>query len=341
MTLTDTLSPHPLLVVDRLGVTIPRRNGVVHAVNDVSFTLDQGSTLGLVGESGCGKTILCRAILNLLPPGAVFSDQSSIRYNGNILNQLPAVELNRIRGREIGMIFQNPLSSLNPVMSIGDQLAEPCIHHLGLSRKEALDRSARLLVLSGISQPQMRLKQYPHQLSGGQRQRVAIAIALSCKPKLLIADEPSTSLDVTVQAAILDLLERYRQDDDMAMILVTHNLSVAISRCQDIAVMYGGKIVEKAPAETLLSHMKMVYTRALFDSIPRLEHLPYTPLKTINGQPPGPAADIKGCRFAPRCIHRRQRCVEEEPPLISADGSPHKSACWYPLPAARGGISTP
>lgn len=326
-----------LLSIDQLQVLIPTLRGVVHAVDGVSFSLEKGQTLGIVGESGCGKSILCRSILGLLPQGAVFSKDSKIVFNGRILNRLSNKELNKIRGRDIAMIFQDPMTALNPVMTIGKQIAEPLVHHLGMSVKNALKKSRELMESVGIPKPLMRIKQYPHQLSGGLRQRVAIAMALSCRPKLLIADEPTTALDVTVQAGILDLLDQLRKEKNMAIILITHDLGVAAARCQDIAVMYSGKLVEMAPVKALFSHMEMPYTRALFDSLPRMENPVHSALNTINGQPPSLTSLPKGCSFAPRCTYSADRCFEKEPTLSSKENKAHRSACWYPLTYANKG----
>lgn len=319
----------PFLFLDRLQVRIPTIRGPVHALNKISFSLEKGRALGIVGESGCGKSILCKSILGLLPKGAVISGQSRIIFEGQVLNRLPERVLKTIRGKEIAMVFQDSMGSLNPVMTVGRQIAEPLVHHLGMGIKEALARARELMALTGI--PQARLGQYPHQLSGGLRQRAAIAAALSCGPKLLIADEPTTALDVTVQAGILDLLNHLRREKSMAMILVTHDLGVAAENCQDIAVMYAGRLVETAPAKLLFSRMKMPYTRMLLDSLPRLDNPVHSVLKTINGQPPDLVSPGKGCAFAPRCPLVRTLCRREEPPLFSEQGSSHRWACWYPL----------
>ncbi len=321
--------------INQLQVKIPTLRGVVNAVEGVSFSLEKGKALGIVGESGCGKSILCKSILGLLPKGALVSNESKIVFKGQVLNHLSNNELNKIRGREIAMVFQDPMTSLNPVMTIGKQIAEPLVHHLGMGIKNAMKKSEELMESVGIPEPLMRLKQYPHQLSGGLRQRVAIAMALSCKPKLLIADEPTTALDVTVQAGILDLLDRLRREKNMAIILVTHDLGVAAARCQDIAVMYAGKLVEMAATKALFSHMKMPYTRALFDSLPRLDNPVHSTLDTINGQPPNLIFPSKGCCFAPRCTHSAKICYEKDPPLSSKDKTPHMSACWHPLKNAK------
>ena len=320
-----------LLEVNQLSVTIPTGSGVVHAVSDVSFSLTEGRMLGIVGESGCGKSMLCKSIIGILPSGAAQSAGTQINFRGRNLVGLSRVELNKIRGCEIGMIFQDPMTALNPVMTIGRQISEPLIRHLGMRSKDALDKAVELMASVGIPNPSVRLKQYPHQLSGGLRQRVVIAIALSCGPRLLIADEPTTALDVTVQAGILDLLEDLQKERNMAVILVTHDLGVAAMRCQDIAVMYGGKFVEMASAESLFTQMRMPYTRALLDSLPLLENPPHTTLKVINGQPPNLALRSEGCCFAPRCAYRIERCHREAPRLQPAGSEPHRFACWNPL----------
>jgi len=320
-----------LLHVDRLRVDIPTKQGIVHAVNDVSFSLDKGETLGIVGESGCGKSILCKSIVGLLPKGTLLGNASEVVLEGRSLNRLSNGEFNKIRGREIGMVFQDPMTTLNPVMTIGKQICEPLMHHLGLRLKDARKRSVELMASVEIPNPSLRLSQYPYELSGGLRQRVVIAIALSCEPKLLIADEPTTALDVTVQAKILDLLDKLQKERNMAVILVTHDLGVAVTRCRYIAVMYGGKFVETAPTKALFSHMKMPYTRALFDSLPQLEDPPHTILKTIDGQPPNLVVRAEGCCFAPRCAYRTERCNEEAPSLLPEDFKAHRSACWNPL----------
>lgn len=329
----DTPNSLTLLTVDHLEVIIPTPRGPVHAVDDVSFALERGKTLGLVGESGCGKSMLCRAILGLLPREALLAPHALIRFDGQILNRLPERALSKIRGRDIAMVFQDPMTSLNPVMKIGRQVAEPLVHHMGMKSGEALDNAVELMRSVGIANPEQRLRQYPHQLSGGLRQRVAIATSIACEPKLLIADEPTTALDVTVQAEILDLLDHLRSAKQMAMILVTHDLGVAAGRTQSIAVMYGGKIVETAATPALFAGMRVPYTRALFDSIPRLQNPPHTMLATIEGQPPNLIDPPGGCRFAPRCARAQNRCFDEQPPLLPQDPHSHRIACWFPLNA--------
>ncbi len=331
---TRNRKPTPLLSVENLYAHLPTSRGVVHAVDGVSFSIDQGKTLGVVGESGSGKSIMCRALLGLLPPGALMPGEVRIRFDGQDLNGLSEKELRRIRGKEIAMIFQDPMTSLNPVMTVGGQVAESLRHHLKTKRKQARERAVELLRIVGVPTPEERVDQYPHQLSGGLRQRVAIAIALACEPKLLIADEPTTALDVTVQADILDLLAREQARRDMAMILITHDLGVAASRTHEIAVMYAGKIVERSSTSELFSGTRMPYTRALMDAIPRLVDPPHTRLKTIDGQPPDLIHPPRGCRFAPRCQRAEPRCEKKEPALVGRNGCGHRThwfACWRPI----------
>ena len=325
-------SAQPLLEVENLATHIPARGGVVRAVDGVSFTLQRGETLAIVGESGSGKSMLCRTILGLLPRRAQLSDSGRIVFEGQDLRQVSRRELMRIRGKEIAVILQDPMSSLNPVMKIGKQIAEPLRYHLGLKGQSARERAIALLDSVGLPQPEKKVDAYPHQLSGGMRQRVAIATALACDPKLLIADEPTTALDVTVQAEILNLLDRLRAERNMGLILVTHDLGVVAGRAQHTAVMYAGRIVEQAPTGELFSNMRMPYTRALIDSIPRLEDSPGTRLNTICGQPPDLTAPSTGCRFAPRCPGALGWCFAEEPPLEQDANNPeHRFACWDPL----------
>ncbi len=320
-----------LLRVNRLGVRLPTPRGPLSPVDDVSFILEKGETLGLVGESGCGKTVLCRALLGLLPSAATLSNDAEIIFDGQYLNRLPDRGLNRIRGREVAMIFQDPMTALNPVMSVGRQVAEPLVHHFGIPAKEAMGKAIRLMASAGIPNPDQRARQYPHQLSGGLRQRAAIAMALACGPKLLIADEPTTALDATIQADILDLLNDLQGEKHMAMILVTHDLGMAAGRTRNIAVMYAGKIVETATTCELFANMRMPYTRALFDAIPRLENPTHTVLKTIDGQPPDLIDPPTGCRFAPRCWRATPKCRAEAPLLLPDDPAAHRTACWHPL----------
>lgn len=324
-------SAGPLLTVENLQTHIHTDRGIVRAVDGVSFMLCQGKTLGIVGESGSGKSVLCRTLLGLLPHTAVVPDYSRISFNGHNLGRLSEKEFRRIRGQDIAMIFQDPMSSLNPVIKVGKQISETLTYHLGMKRRPARERAVELMRSVGIPMPEQRVDHYPHQLSGGMRQRVAIAIALACEPKLLIADEPTTALDVTVQAEILDMLTRRQSERNMTMILITHDMGVAAGRANEIIVMYAGKVVEQAPASELFFNMRMPYTRALMNSIPRLENPPHTTLNSINGQPPNLIAPPRGCCFAPRCSRVQARCFEAEPPLASDSRADHFFACWYPF----------
>jgi peptide/nickel transport system ATP-binding protein len=325
----------PLLTVENLTTHLPTKDGVVRAVNGVSFSLKRGEILAIVGESGSGKSILCRTILGLLPQQKRSAQRPAagrIIFDGQDLGEVSRAELMHIRGKEIAVILQDPMSSLNPVMTVGRQIAEPLCHHLGMNRKAARERAIALLDSVGLPQPENKVTAYPHQLSGGMRQRVVIAMALACEPKLLIADEPTTALDVTVQAEILNLLDRLRVERNMGVILVTHDLGVVAGRAQHTAVVYAGKIVEQAPTGELFANMRMPYTRALLDAIPLLEDRSQTRLKTICGQPPDLAATMVGCRFAPRCSRALEDCFKEAPALVHDATNPaHRYAFWHPL----------
>ena len=319
----------PLLAVEQLSVDLPTPRGPLRAVDEVDLELEGGRTLGIVGESGSGKTMLSRAILQLMPRRARIGGR--VLFDGRDLTRLDAEALRRLRGRSIAVVFQDPMTSLNPVLTIGRQIAETLREHLEIDASAAATRAIELLAEVGIPAPEQRLRQYPHQLSGGMRQRVAIAIALSCEPRLLIADEPTTALDVTVQAQILDLLDRERQRRDMAMILITHDLGIVAGRTDEVAVMYAGRIVERAPTARLFKAMCMPYTEALLAAIPKLDAPPHTPLAVISGRPPDPTQPFRGCAFAPRCRYRAERCADQRPSLIPADPSGHRYACWHPI----------
>ncbi len=319
-----TESDRHLLAVEGLTVELHTEQGPIRPVDAISLFLEKGKTLALVGESGSGKSMLCRAILGLVPA------QGNIRFDSRDTGKLSERELNRLRGKEIGVVLQNPLSSLNPVMTVAAQIIEPMRVHLGIPRREGMERALFLLHSVGIPRPEERLSCYPHQLSGGMRQRVAIAIALACEPKLLIADEPTTALDVTVQAEILALLARLRQERDMAILLVSHDLGVVAGCADSVAVMYAGRIVEQAPTAELFRNMRMPYTRALFDAIPRIEDTPHRRLPNIPDLPPNFAALPPGCRFAPRCPRAGERCRIEYPPLVAGAGNDHRYSCWFP-----------
>jgi peptide/nickel transport system ATP-binding protein len=318
-----------LLEVENLSVELPTERGPLRAVCDVSLSLAPSRSLGIVGESGSGKTMLSRAVLRLLPPRAVVSGHA--RFDGRELFQLSREALRRLRGRELAVIFQDPMTSLNPVLTIGNQIGEGLSQHLGLGVYAAAARAVELLAEVGIPEPERRARQYPHHLSGGMRQRVAIAIALSCEPRLLIADEPTTALDVTVQAQILDLLARERQKRQMALILITHDLGVVAGRTDEVAVMYAGRIVEHAPTRALFKHMRSPYAEALMQAIPKLHAPPHTRLVAIGGTPPDPTRPVPGCSFSPRCRYAQDHCRRAAPPLHGDDGD-HHYACWFPLP---------
>ena len=323
----------PLVEVDDLHVGFPTERGFVRAVDGVSLRLFSGQTLGVVGESGCGKTVLSRGIMGLLPPGARRS--GSVRFEGRELTALAADELRRVWGAEIAMVFQDPMTSLNPVVRIGRQLTEGLRLHTGLDKARATEAAIALLRSVGIPEPARRLRQYPFQLSGGMRQRVTIAIALACGPKLLLADEPTTALDVTVQAQILNLLEDKQRERHMAMLLVTHDLGVVAGRTSEIAVMYAGRIVEQAPTRALFAAVRMPYTEALLRSIPRTSDPSHTRLSVVGGRPPDLTSPVTGCRFAPRCAYAQERCTREDPPL-RGEGDGHTWACWYPVGTPEG-----
>lgn len=325
----------PLLSIQDLVTTIATDHGMVRAVDHISLDLHKGKSLGIVGESGSGKSILAKSILKLLPKNASVSSKSRIYFDGLDLNQMSPKTLNSVRGFHVAMIFQDPMSSLNPVMTIGRQIAESLIHHFGMEKHKARNRSVELLTSVGIPNPGQRIRQYPHQLSGGMRQRVAIAIALACDPQIVIADEPTTALDVTVQADILDLLARRQSEKKMSMILITHDLGVVAGRTDDIVVIYAGRIVEQAPARQLFSSMRMPYTQALMNSIPRLENPPHTMLNVIEGHSPDLADLPRGCSFAPRCPRVRERCTRQTPPLSFDSRKDHLFACWYPVCGAN------
>jgi peptide/nickel transport system ATP-binding protein len=324
------MSAKALLDVEDIMVELSTERGPLLAVADVSLEVAPGRTLGIVGESGSGKTMLARAILRLLPPAARVAGR--VRFDGRDLYDLPQETLRCLRGRELAVVFQDPTTSLNPVLTVGGQIVETLRAHLGLGERAALAQAVNLLAEVGIPEPERRARQYPHQLSGGMRQRVAIAIALSCAPKLLIADEPTTALDVTVQAQILDLLARETRKRGMAMILITHDLGVVAGRTDEVAVMYAGRIVEHAPTRALFKNPRHPYAEALMAAIPKLDAPPHTPLATITGAPPDPARLPGGCPFNPRCRHAQDRCRRDRPPLSTGHGAGHPYACWFPLP---------
>ena len=319
----------PLLEVENLTVEFASPEGRVHAVDGVSFSITAGETLGLLGESGCGKTVTGLALLRLLPePPARITGR--LRLAGRELTTLPERELRQLRGREIAMIFQEPMTALNPVLAIGTQVADVVRRQQPQPRRQALARAADLLAEVGIPDPQRRLGEYPHQLSGGMRQRVMIAMALACRPRLLVADEPTTALDVTTQAQVLAQILELQQALGMAVILVTHDLGVIAGTCQRVLVMYAGSVVESGPVAALFATPAHPYTRGLIDSAPRLRHERLAELPVIPGRVPDLSALPPGCRFAGRCPRGQPRCETERPALVPRADGQGEVACHYP-----------
>jgi len=319
-----------LLEVEDLRVAFAAGGREVRAVDGISYAVEPGRTLAIIGESGSGKTVGCRAIMGLLPRGTAISGSARIR--GSELIGLSDNELRRHRGTDMAMVFQDPARSLNPTMRIGTQITEAITAHRQVGKSEANAQAVELLRLVRMPAAGRRFNEYPHQLSGGMRQRVMIAIALACRPKLLIADEATTALDVTTQAQIMELLLELQQELDMALILISHDLGLAASYADEVVVMYAGKIVEQAPASRLFGRggtVRMRYTRALLDAIPHLEHPAHGELPVVGGRPPDPTALPPGCSFAPRCASAADDCLAKAPALIEhAPG--HRWACWHP-----------
>ena len=321
----------PLLAVEGLQVRFWTERGTIYAVNGISFDVDRGGTLGIVGESGCGKSVTALALLGILPrAGKVTS--GTARFEGRDILHLPDRDLRQIRGKDIAMVFQDPMTSLNPVLTIGRQLREAIEAHLDVGRKEAERRSSDLLDRVGIPSAKLRLREYPHQFSGGMRQRAMIAMALACEPKLLIADEPTTALDVTIQAQILDLLRDLVAERDTALILITHDLGVVAGMCERVNVMYAGTVVETASAEQLFAHPRHPYTLGLLQSVPRLDAGRKQKLQPIEGQPPNMLDAPSACPFAPRC-HYEVALSTQEVPLLKPLEPGHAVACFNPVPA--------
>ena len=316
-----------LLQVRNLTTQFFTSSGTVRAVDNVTFHVDEGETVAVVGESGCGKSVSALSILRLVPwpPGKIVG--GSINFRGQNLLEMGDEDIRRVRGREISMVFQEPMTSLNPVLSIGLQLTETMQHHLGLSPAQALKRAAELLEMVGISEPKRRLAQFPHHLSGGMRQRVMIAVALSCEPKLIIADEPTTALDVTIQAQILELMKDLTKRLGVALVVITHNLGVVARYADRVNVMYAGKIIEMGSAQQIYHQPHHPYTLGLLASVPRMDQPRGTRLIPIDGQPPDLTRLDGGCAFRPRCRFAVDRCAQEFPPLENID-SGHVSACW-------------
>lgn len=314
-----------LLEINDLEVSFKTDRGVIRAVDGVSLHLDEGETLAVVGESGSGKSVTALSILQLLGDAGDI-DNGEILFDGVDLLGLPEVDMRTVRGNRISMIFQEPMSSLNPVLTIGKQVAEPICLHRGLSWKEALEQAGELLAKASIPDARHRLDDYPHQFSGGMRQRVMIAMALACQPRLIIADEPTTALDVTVQAQILSLLKNLTRELNSALILITHDLGVVARYADRVAVMYGGRVVETAAAVPLYTDPQHPYTEGLMSSIPTLDGAPGTRLTTINGQPPDLANLPRGCAFEPRCRYARDDCKRAKPELVAISPG-HQRAC--------------
>jgi oligopeptide/dipeptide ABC transporter ATP-binding protein len=315
-----------LLEIEDLKVEFPSAHGLVKAVDGISYTVDAGETVALVGESGCGKSMGALAVLGLVPePGRVVGGR--VRFEGGDLLGLAESRIAGIRGREIAMIFQEPMTSLNPVLSIGVQLSEGMRRHLGLSRTAAEARAAELLGLVGIADPERRMRQYPHHLSGGMRQRVMIAIALACEPKLIIADEPTTALDVTIQAQILELMRNLSRSLGVALVIITHNLGVVARYADRVNVMYAGRIVESGTTEQIFTRPGHPYTIGLMASVPRLDLPRSVRLVPIEGQPPDLARLDGACSYRPRCGYAIRRCAESFPPFETV-GQGHRAACF-------------
>lgn len=321
---TDTA----LLEVTDLKITVPARGGVATIVDGVSFRVGKGEALGVVGESGCGKSITAMSLLGLLPPGGKVANGSAM-FEGKDLFKLSNSKMQKIRGGRISVVFQDPMTSLNPVMRVGDQIAEPLIEHLKMSKAEAWKRAGELMRLVGIPGGETRLVNYPHELSGGMRQRVMIAIGLACEPPLVIADEPTTALDVTIQAQIVDLVKDLRARLGMSIVWITHDLALVSGLVDRVMVLYSGKIVEEALVDDLYANPTHPYTRGLLASLPRLGGEESHRLPSIAGTPPDPRRRPPGCPFAPRCTMKIAKCEQTMPPLNTVNGKAgHKAACW-------------
>lgn len=324
-----------LLELDNLKTFFTTKRGIIKAVNGVSYSVDAGRTLGVVGESGSGKSVSAMSILRLLD-GNGYIDSGSIRFDGRELTTLPMHEMYKIRGNQISVIFQEPMTSLNPVFTVERQVAEPFMIHQGMNRRQAAQKVVEMLKDVKIPNPETVAKQYPHQLSGGMRQRVMIAMALACRPKLLIADEPTTALDVTIQAQILRLMNDLKREHGTSILFITHDLGVICQMADDVAVMYCGQVVEMAPARTIFSNPKFShpYTEGLMVSIPRLDTPANERLDAIPGAVPHPLDLPKGCKFAPRCKYCTKRCLEEEPEFLRVSDT-QQIRCFYPEKEAR------
>jgi oligopeptide transport system ATP-binding protein len=326
--------PAPLLDVKGLETQFKTPDGIIHAVNGVSFSLEEGETLGLVGESGCGKSVTMLSVLRLIamPPGKIVAGEAF--FHGQDLLKMSQEEIRNVRGAQIAMVFQDPMTSLNPVLTIGYQLEEPLMLHLGMNRNQAQARSTELLAMVGIPNPKDHLQDYPHQFSGGMRQRVMIAMALSCDPQILIADEPTTALDVTIQAQITELVRRLRDELGMAIIWITHDLGVIAGLARRVSVMYGGYLIEEALVNELYANPQHPYTIGLLGSLPRLDSTRHQRLYSIEGLPPVLYERPNACPFAPRCKWVMERCWKENPPLETL-APEHQAACWVDTQTGR------
>jgi oligopeptide/dipeptide ABC transporter ATP-binding protein len=316
----------PLLRVENLRTWFDSDRGAIRAVDGVDFELMPGRTLGVVGESGSGKSVTALSVMRLVDEPGHIAEDARILFDGTDLAKLDEKRMEQIRGKDISMIFQEPMTSLNPVFTVSEQIAEAVRYHEGVGSRAAAERAVEMLELVGIPEARRRAKDYPHQMSGGMRQRVMIAIALACNPKLLIADEPTTALDVTIQAQILELMGDLRERLGMAILLITHDLGVVAEMCDDVVVMYAGRVVERGPVDDVFASPQHPYTEALLQSIPLLGMTQREPLKVIPGTVPSPLDWPQGCRFAPRCEYVFDRCIDEHPPLFTVDRQ--ESACW-------------
>jgi len=316
-----------LLEVNGLETRFYTQEGIVNAVNGISYDLDEGGTLGIVGESGCGKSVSVLSMMRLIPspPGRITGGQ--VLFEERDLLKMDSEQIRHVRGNRIAMIFQDPMTSLNPVLTIGRQVSEALELHMGMDKNQALKRSIELLEMVGIPRAEDRVRDYPHQFSGGMRQRVMIAMALSCNPQILIADEPTTALDVTIQAQIVELVKRLRDEIGMAVIWITHDLGVVAGLVDKVNVMYAGYIVEMGPVKEIYHHPRHPYTIGLLGSLPRLDEAQHAKLTSIEGLPPDLVAPPPGCPFAPRCDYVSDRCLTENPQLEMV-GLEHRAACW-------------
>jgi peptide/nickel transport system ATP-binding protein len=325
----NTPQSDPLLQVDGLTCEFESISGVSRVLDDISLTLERGMTLGIVGESGSGKSMLMKSILGIAPRIARVT--GNVTLDGVALNDLKEADRRKLVGQHVGIVFQNPMTSLNPVVRVGRQIEEASRYHFGLSKKDGKKLAVELLAAVGLPDPEECYSQYPYQFSGGMKQRIMIATALACKPDLLIADEATTALDVTVQKQILDLLQNIQQERRMSLILVTHNLGIVAGRTDEVAVLYGGRIVEHGPTESLFRHPRHRYTEALISAIPRTDQPAHTKLRVIPGRPPEILRPDPGCPFAPRCLFAEPRCSDTRPPVLAGADERHTFACFVPV----------